>query len=145
MNDLKELELRRSEIQDQIDGYRGTPCYTTNEIFQLQLETALLKRDIINIQITLLNTTNEEERRDLNEERKRLQTTLDKMLSLLFQEKEKQRTGSAILRREVNEVKDDNIHISGRDGLALGKNILSLKRQLSSFPSHLTKLFYRCS
>jgi hypothetical protein len=47
------LKERRSEIQGQIDGYRGTPGYINNEIHQLQLETALLKRDIINIQITL--------------------------------------------------------------------------------------------
>lgn len=63
MNDLAELELRRGEIQEEINGYRGTPGYNYDERLRLLLEIALLKRDMIDIQISLINTTNEEERR----------------------------------------------------------------------------------
>lgn len=65
--DLAEHELRKQELQEEINGYRGISGYNNDKILRLQLETALLKRDIIDIQITLLNTTNEEEKRYLNE------------------------------------------------------------------------------
>jgi hypothetical protein len=62
MDDLAELELRGREIQAEIDGYRGTAGYCHDERLRLLLEIALLKREIIGFKISLLNTTNEEER-----------------------------------------------------------------------------------
>jgi hypothetical protein len=64
MNVLAELELRRREIQEEIDGHRGTAGYIRDERLRLQLESALLERDINDIKIALINTTNEEERRE---------------------------------------------------------------------------------
>jgi hypothetical protein len=56
-----ELQLRRREIQGEIDGYRGTPGYNDDERTRLLLETALLKREIIDIKIALINSTDVEE------------------------------------------------------------------------------------
>jgi hypothetical protein len=61
MDDLAELQLRRREIQGEIDGYRGTPGYNDDERTRLFLETALLKREIIDIKIALINSTDVEE------------------------------------------------------------------------------------
>jgi hypothetical protein len=62
MNVLAELELTRREIQEEIDGYRGTAGYCHNERIRSQLKIACLEREIIGFKISLLNTTNEEER-----------------------------------------------------------------------------------
>jgi hypothetical protein len=46
---LAELQLRRQEIQGEINGYRGTAGYNDDERTRLKLETALLNREIIEI------------------------------------------------------------------------------------------------
>jgi hypothetical protein len=63
MRDLAELQFLRQEIQRRIARYVGTPDYEADEKLYLQLQIARLERDIIDIKITLINTTNDEERR----------------------------------------------------------------------------------
>jgi hypothetical protein len=57
--DERELALRRARIQEEIDTYLQTP--DTPEI-RLLLDIATLKREIIDIKIELLQTTNADER-----------------------------------------------------------------------------------
>jgi hypothetical protein len=56
--------LRRQDIQVEIDDSRVRPGYNANEIIRLYLENAFLRREKIDIERDLLNTTNEE-RKDL--------------------------------------------------------------------------------
>jgi hypothetical protein len=56
---MEELLLRRQDIQVEIDDSRGRPGYNANERIRLYLEKASLKRDIIDLERDLLNTTNE--------------------------------------------------------------------------------------
>jgi hypothetical protein len=59
---MDELELRREEIEAEITDIRGTAGYRDNAALRLLLETALLKREINEIKMELLQTTNADER-----------------------------------------------------------------------------------
>jgi hypothetical protein len=95
---MDELELRRVEIEAEITGIRGTAGYRDNAALRLLLETALLKKEIndlnikINdIKIELLQTTNADERarkeakierKEAKIERKEAEIVLNKQLIL---------------------------------------------------------------
>jgi hypothetical protein len=66
--------LRRKRVQAEIDGYQGTAGYCHDERLRLLLEIALLKREIIDNKIALVNITNE--RRE-EEERRRKEQQID--------------------------------------------------------------------
>jgi hypothetical protein len=55
------------------DGYRRTAGSNDDERTRLLLETALFKRKIINIQIALIHTTNDEKRRALEQDQRALE------------------------------------------------------------------------
>jgi hypothetical protein len=63
--------LRRKRVQAEIDGYQGTAGYCHDERLRLLLEIALLKREIIDNKIALVNITNE--RREEEERRRKEQ------------------------------------------------------------------------
>jgi hypothetical protein len=83
MEDVAELQLRRREIQGEINGYRGTPGYNDDERLRLQLKIACLDRDIIDINMTLINTTDDEERKDLRGQIQTKETNKQLLLRLL--------------------------------------------------------------
>jgi hypothetical protein len=70
---MEELQLRKEEIQVEINGYRGTPGYKEDQRIRLQLRIACFERDIINNKIALINTTNDEERRALEQDQRALE------------------------------------------------------------------------
>jgi hypothetical protein len=57
------LQLRRDRVQREINGFRGT-VGSNDEKLRLKLKIALLGRDIFDIKIALINTTNEMRRRE---------------------------------------------------------------------------------
>jgi hypothetical protein len=59
---MGELELRRVEIEAEIAGIRGTAGYRDNAALRLLLKAALLEKEINDIKIELLQTTNADER-----------------------------------------------------------------------------------
>jgi hypothetical protein len=61
MDDLAELQLRRARVQGEINRYLEAPADNDDERTRLLLETALLKREIIDIKIALINSTDVEE------------------------------------------------------------------------------------
>jgi hypothetical protein len=83
MDALGELELIRREIQEKIDGYRGTAGYDDDERLRLQLKIACLERDINDIKIALINITNEEERKTLDQERREKEQQIETKKKLL--------------------------------------------------------------
>jgi septal ring factor EnvC (AmiA/AmiB activator) len=60
---LMELGLRRERVQGKINRYLATVGDYDDERLDLQLQIACLERDIIDIKIALINTTNDDERR----------------------------------------------------------------------------------
>jgi hypothetical protein len=87
---MEELQLRKEEIQVEINGYRGTPGYKEDQIIRLLHEAAILKRENIDLQMTLIDTTNEEERKDLRgqiqNKEQQIQTKEQLILRLLPQQ-----------------------------------------------------------
>jgi hypothetical protein len=87
---MEELQLRKEEIQVEINGYRGTPGYKEDQRIRLLHEAAILKRENIDLQMTLIDTTNEEERKDLRGQiqtkEQQIQTNEQLILRLLPQQ-----------------------------------------------------------
>jgi hypothetical protein len=92
---MEELQLRRERVQQKINRYLEAVGDYDDERLDLLLDTAILKRDIIDLQMTLIDATNEEERRGL---RGQIQTKEQQILTkeqLLLQQP--QSSGKSIL------------------------------------------------
>jgi hypothetical protein len=81
-----ELGLRRERVQRKINRYLAT-VGDYDERLDLQLQIACLERDIIDIKIALINTTNDDERRrkeqQIETKEQQIETKEQLILSLL--------------------------------------------------------------
>jgi hypothetical protein len=62
MDALAELDVRRARVQRKINRYLETAGDDDDEKLDLQLKIACLERDIFDLKIALINSTNQEER-----------------------------------------------------------------------------------